>query len=408
MKAISLRNVIVVALLINMGIGFSWASGQEVLEVLSRKEAEFEFKDVTITEALDKIGQFARVEIVLSDEAQWKLPQGQETKLSASLKGSLADCLAEMLSAFFMRYAVSEDKITVYPRKELEHILGRPSTKQLEMLKNIYAMKLSFSGSFSIEHAQELVSRALVDVSFIPYDTPLRISEILKMRSTEKGIEPVYFAALLEQVCDKDNWSTWYLSGMDFPNQVPLIKLVDEKEYREAVLDQIVDISFEGRRADRAEVILQRLAGWAGMDLLILKEESSWLEETISVDMQNIKLKQALINIVDSLGGQIEINVSENCIRIYEPVRPRKQESAAKPKSAGNSGEGYVGKISIPIGEGEDKYFIEFMLRERDLTEELRKLREDKIKEILKKFSKASNNAFEITFQSQPYYSFLN
>jgi hypothetical protein len=31
------------------------------------------------------------------------------------------------------------------------------------------------------------------------------------------------------------------------------------------------------------------------------------------------------------------------------------------------------------------KYFIEFMLRERDLTEELKKLRDQKIKEIIKK-----------------------
>ena len=84
------------------------------------------------------------------------------------------------------------------------------------------------------------------------------------------------------------------------------------------------------------------------------------------------------------------------------------QEPASeKPKSAGSSGGGYVGKISIPMVEGESKYYIEFMLRESDLTETLRKLREDKIKEIFRKFSKTGNDAFEIIVRPQSY-SILN
>jgi hypothetical protein len=404
MKVINLRNVIIIVLLIGMGTGFAQASKLEVLEVLSKKEAEFEFKDVDITEALDKIGHVARVEVVLSDEAEWKLPQGQTTRLSASLKGSLADCLTEMLNTFFMRYAVSDEMITIYPQQELKHILGRPSNKQLELLKKIYTMRMSFSGRFNTENIVDLISGAFEGVSFLPHTIPIIMSEICETMSTDKGMAPVYFVALLEQVCDKSEWSTWYISGMDFPNQFPLIKLVDEVEYREAVLDQIVDISFEGRRADRADVILKKLAGWTGMDLLILSKDSPWLEEKISVNMQNIKLKQALINIVDSLGGQIEINIRENWIRLYAPVQPRKKESTSeKAKSVKSSGEGYVGKISIPIGEGEDKYFIEFMLREKDLTEELRKLRENKIKQILKKFSKIDSSTVEVTFNPQSY-----
>ena len=97
MRAISLRNVIVVVLVIGIGNGFVQAGRQEILAMLSREEADFEFKDVTITEALGKIEQVAGGEIVLSDEAQWKLPQGQATRLSAFLKGSLADCLTEMI-----------------------------------------------------------------------------------------------------------------------------------------------------------------------------------------------------------------------------------------------------------------------------------------------------------------------
>ena len=53
------------------------------------------------------------------------------------------------------------------------------------------------------------------------------------------------------------------------------------------------------------------------------------------------------------------------------------------------------------------KYFIEFMLRESDLTEELKKLREEKIKEILRKVGKAGDKAPEIAAHPQSY-SILN
>jgi hypothetical protein len=404
MKAISFRNVIIAILVIGIWTAYVRADRQELLDKLSRKQAEFEFKDVVIADVLDNIRSELGVEIILSDEAQWKLPNGRATRLSATLKGSLADCLTEMLNAFFMRYAVSDEQITIYPRAELEHILGRPSTKQLELLRKIYSMKMSFDAKFHPENALSLIREAFEGVSFLPYDMPNRISEVFKTMSTDKGIAPVSLAVVLEQVGDRIGISKWYISGMDFPDQSPVIKLVNDKEYREAVLDQVVDISFEGGRADRADVILQRLAGWTGMELVIEKEEPSWLEEAIVVNMQNIKLRQALRNIVSSVDGEIEINVEDNVIEIYGPMGALTSEPvSAEPKSAGSSGEGYVGKISIPMGEGENKYFIEFMLRERDLTEELRKLRENKIKEILKKFSKAGNNALEITFNSQPY-----
>ncbi len=401
MKTISLRNVIVTVLIIGIGTGFARADRQELLAMLSRQKAEFDFKDITITEALDNIRAELGEKIVLSDEAQWKLPHGESTRLTASLKGSLSDCLTDMLNVFFMRYAVSDDKITIYPRAELEHILGRPNTKQLELLRKIYSIRMTFRGGFSTESLLELICKAFAGASFLPYDVPQRISEIFKTMSTDKGIAPVSFAVLLEQVGDKYKTPRWYLSGMDFPGQTPVIRMVNEEDYREAVLEQVVDISFKDEWAD---VIIQRLAGWTGMELFVVKSDPSWLEEDISVTMQNIKLGQALRNIVSSLDGETDIDFGGNYIEIEGPMHRKKVAAAAREtKSSGRAGEGYVGKISIPMGEGEDKYFIEFMLRESDLTEELRKLRKDKIKEIIRKFSKAGNNGLEITFRPQPY-----
>ena len=402
MKAINLRKIVVAIVIIGISTSYAQADRQELLSMLSRQDAEFEFKDVTITEALVKIWLELGEKIVLSDEAQWKLPQGEATRLSASLKGSLSDCLTEILNPFFMRYAVSDDAITIYPRAELEHILGRPSTKQLELLKKIYSMRMEVKSGVSKDVVVGLMKDTFGGLSFMPYSVAEDIYKVLE------SIGNVSFAVLLEQVGDRHDAPRWYLSGMDFPDQPPVIRMVNEEEYREAVLDQVVDISFQGKRSERAIVILQRLAGWTGMELVIQKEDPLWLKGEINVNMQNIKLRQALRNIVSSLDGTTEINIDDNVIEIFGPLGPREEESnSEKSKSAGSSGEGYVGKISIPMGEGEGKYFIEFMLRERDLTEELRKLREDKIKEIIRKFSKAGDKATEIAARPQSY-SILN
>jgi len=398
MKAISLRKMVIAILIIGIGAGYARADKQQLQAKLG-KDVGFEFKDVTIAQALGEIGQEAGAKIVLSDEAVWKLPQGEATRLSASLKGPLADSLTEMLNAFFMRYAVGYDRITIYPRPELEHILGRPTIEQLELLKKIYSLRIKVTGeALSTETFTKLLEGSFGEISFLPSIALRDIQEILH---SQRGLS-VTLDVLLKQAGDYTKTPCWYISGMDSPNQIPRINLVRDNEFKEAKLDQVVDISFKDERAD---VILQRLAGWAGMELIVSKSDASWLEEVINVDMQNIKLRQALRNIVSSVDGELAIDVGDNNIQIVGPMRPREKATPVKPKSSGGAGEGYVGKISIPMDGG--KYFIEFMLRESDLTEELKKLREEKIREILRKVSKADDKTPEIASHPQAY-SILN
>ncbi len=390
MKAISLKQVVVAVLIIGTGTGYVQADKQE-LQARFGKEATFEFKDVTIAQALENIGQPAEVRIVLSDEAIWKLPSGGATRLSASLSGPMADSLTKMLNALFMRYAVGEEEITIYPRKELEHIIGRPTKMQIELLEMMYTRRLSYDASMS---ASEIISTLLdeFNVVIVPIERNEYLEQIIEHSLVERSLRPT-FAQML------DSLGEWYISGLNFPGTVTEIRIVDEEDFREAKLDQVVDVSFE----DRADVIIERLAGWAGMELDVYKKDPSWLEERINVDMQNIKLRQALRNIVSSVDGDIFYDVASNEINIEGPIhRDREKEATSeKSKTGGSAGEGYVGKISIPMENG--KYFIEFMLRESDLTEELKKLREDKVKEIFKKVGKAGDKASEIAANPQSY-----
>ena len=161
---------------------------------------------------------------------------------------------------------------------------------------------------------------------------------------------------------------------MDLPGQSPEIRVVNDSTFKELKLNQKVDISYKNENLNK---IFQDLAGRAGVELLVARG-SSLHEYVLSVNMQNITIAQALRNIADMVGAVCD--VESDWIEIVGPGR--KSKTTAPKATTGKSDDGtYVGKISIPMDDG--KYFLEFMLREKDLTEELQKIRAEKMKEIL-------------------------
>lgn len=388
MSAKNLRKMVVMMVIaVCVSAGFVRADKMALQEKLS-KEVKIQLKDVTIAEVLEEIGEKAGVKFVLSDKAVWKLPYGEATRLSVAMDGPLAESMTEMLNAFFMRYAVGREVITIYPRAELEHILGRPTAGQLELLKKMYTMVFIIGRAGSAGAAlKSMIGEVFPDVVIVPVEYYLELSRIAEelTEGLPEGRQsaPMTLPQMLDSIGD-----AWYLSGMDFPNKITEIRIVSWEDFIFAKLDQIVDISFE---EEKREVIIQRLANWTGMELVVKKGETSWLDEEISVDMQNIKLQQAIRNIVTTVNGRVEIDIRVNEIHVSGPKSSnyRTRAARARPSSrtttaaspARRASEGYVGKISIPMDGG--KYYIEFMLRESDLTEELKKLRQEKMTEIL-------------------------
>jgi len=408
MNAMNLRKMIIAISLVGFLSAYAQAEKMQLQENLS-KDVSIKLKDVTIAEALEKIGQKASVKIVLSDEAAWKLPQGQATRLSVALDGPLADSMTEMLNAFFMRYAIGDEEITIYPRTELEHILGRPTTKQLELLKAIYTRPIKV---YYFDQIQSTINEALGQEILI---SPIEVvhAQMNNLLSQLAGKRPIYekvatnrgrrdrpifakrpmsamanvpestafnlptsvtLVQLLSQVSieEEPTNTRWYISGMDFPGQNPEIRVIDSYFFIQLKLNQKVDISYKDEQLNK---ILQDLASRAGVKLFAAPG-SSLHEYTLSVNMQNITIEQAIRNISDMVGAFCEIR---GTIEINKP-RPKTipPQSGAATRKADDGA--YVGKISIPMDNG--KYFLEFMLREKDLTEELQKIREEKMKEV--------------------------
>ncbi len=412
----SFTRIVVLAI---VSVGFfadlTWADKQQLQEKLS-KDFSIKLNDVTIAEALNKIGQKSELKIVLSDEAIWKLPYGEATRLSVTLNGPLADSMTEMLNAFFMRYAVGEDEITIYPRPELEHILGRPTAKQLELLKAIYTKTIKV---YYFDEVQKTINAAIgqeILISPIEVQTQLnnfllqlvgmaqkedmfnkviegggRIVSLLRKRKLEPNEPAIYqlptpvtLVQLLNQVVveDESRDTRWYISGMDFPGQTPEVHVVHNTEFISLRLNQKIDISYKDETLGK---IFQDLAGRAGVSLNVMPG-SNLYESKLSVNMQNIEIAQAIRNITDMAG--LECDVVDDSIMIDGSPSVSKVVDKSSEKT---SSEGYVGKISIPMDGG--KYYIEFMLRESDLSEQLKKMRSEKMKEILEKLgSKAGDN----------------
>ena len=399
------RNFAKTAMLITIFVGAATnlvrADRLQLQEKLGR-EVSIQLNNVTITEALEKIGQKAGVKFILSDEAIWRLPYGEATRLSVSLNGPLADSMTEMLNAFFMRYAVGDEEITIYPKPELEHILGKASTRQLELLRDIYTKPIK---TYFVGDVQKTINKALGQEVMVlvarEHDLNRFFGSVLpgliwkddkkKYEPNEAGKQcelaaPITVRQLLDQAASLYQPPfRWYISEAGLQNEIPQIKMVDYQAFNEVQLGQKVDVLYKN---ERAEIILQNLVKRIDAELDVMDEEPSWRDEKISVDMQNITLGQAIRNVVSAVNGKYGILTDRRPtqIQLYGLKGSKKTDDGKEGRiigrvDSGTGGCGYAGKISIPMDDG--RYFIEFMLQECDMPEQLKALRAEKMKEIL-------------------------
>jgi hypothetical protein len=376
------------------------------LEERLKQDLQFQVENVTIAQALEQIGQKGGVKIVLSPGAVWKLPEGPDTRVSVTLEGRLSESLGKMLYNFFLRYAVGNEALTIYPRPELKHVIGRPTAADLKLLRNTYENKMWGSISAGTTEAPErfvqsmVRSLAGVPVAVMPPGAVPEIGRAIQRmagktappgsahdpNSSRGG--PLTLALLLEGVGQSSSLhQTWYVQGPEFPRQVSEIRIVRREEFWQAHLDQILDVSFSN---EMGESVIGTLAAWGDLTVQFPDGDvPSGLAQKITLEVQNTKLTDVLDRAASVLGIYKTLNLSTGVVelRLPPPRRPAK-ETAPQAPSETPSGGGYVGKISIPMDGG--RYFIEFMLRESDLTDELRQLRQQRIRQILEDLSKAA------------------
>ncbi len=431
-------NTLIVMLVVVASLSALGQADSSALKDRLGRELAVELTDVTIAEALSQIGEQAGVPFELSDEAVWKLPEGRETRLSMTLEGQLAQGLEQVLDEFFLRYAVGSESVVIYPRPELQHILGRPTPRLLRLLKNIYTNQMWLSGGIRSRSFTQAVINQLADepVAVVPlneFENAVSVLAIFAERTEASGTSgsstvsktPVTLAAILEETVGGRDSVVWSIAAPEFPDQPAQIRIVSRLDYSKALLGQIVDVSLH---EEEGLTVLRKLTTLANFDLEIVGEnrpwaDDSWLHRTITLEALNVTVREALNQVTRALGGQVgTVNYERGSYEVVGPHTPAEGDSsatparasgipyyyiiddaarrsrtpasggAASPASTGSSADDYVGKISIPMGEGDNRYYIEFMLRERDLPEELRRLRAEKIKEIFASFSEGTES----------------
>jgi hypothetical protein len=407
------KMVVVAVALICIFAGFAEADQRQLQQKLSR-DIKIKLDDVTIVEALDKIGESVGVKIVLSSEAEWRLPYGENTRLSVILEGPLADGLTEMLNAFFMRYAVGAEVITVYPRPELDHVIGRPGMRQLELLRAVYTRPIR---TYTVDRLQESITNALgQEVSIWPVAWHRNLNMVLRKLAGERTVKiedkegsrvirtdyvdeipgavsgdkvtlpvAVSLAQILSDTVATSNedWCIPVGGSLGTPLE---IRIAEDDDIGALKRGQLIDVRYEN---ESALDILYVLADIADIEFMVGKD-FDFDGDQLSVSMQNVTIQVAMERIAQMADFLYEAENDEMIVLAHrKPAPPKKpivtatrRPTVATPKTAARpGGEGYVGKISIPMDDG--KYFIEFMLRENDLTEELRKLRAEKMAAIL-------------------------
>ncbi|MHC4518747.1 MAG: hypothetical protein ACYTAS_09185 [Planctomycetota bacterium] len=402
------RQLILAAFLVSF-LGTTAIADSGAIQEKLKREVKVALDDVTIVEALEQIGEKAGLAIELSEEAIWELPEGTETRLSVTLEGQLDQSLEEMLNAFFMRYAVGSDAVVIYPRPELKHIMGRPTAQTLELLRNIYTNRMYLKGESKVieKLSPSFISQmAGGDVSISPLEMSRHVGKVMGQladASQEKVL--VLLAPVLDEVTESVSRGRdrWVVSSPEFPSQVPQIKFVSRDELLTDGVNRLVDISYEEATG---LMILRDLAATGDFELRFAEYDRAWLERKISIEALNMAVHEALARVTGALGGEGTMTgdgvyvvtkkkppqTGASRARAEATARARaaaaararaaaaSRSTAASVASTARSGD-YVGKISIPMDGG--RYFIEFMLRESDLTDELRQLRAERIKAIL-------------------------
>ena len=409
----NIRRKLVIASVVLASLAASVVADSTSLQEKLAQDIEIELTDVTMAEALSQIGTQAGITIELTDGAAWKLPAGEQTRLSVTLEGQLAQGLEQMLNEFLLRYAVGSESVVVVPRPELDRVLGRPTARLLTLLKNIYTNKMSLNtGGHTTQLAQILINTlADEEVTLLPmreFDNASAVIANIARRTPSGAIEssttsatPVTLATILEETIGGRSGTVWYVSEPEFTDQPLQIHIDSRLDYGRACFGQVVDVSFQN---EEGLTVLRKLAAMANVNLEFPDEgrpwsDGTWLHQRISLDALNVTVREALNRVTVALGAQVgTVNFERASFEVIAPVdavRRTPTQRVSEPSGSGNaapeaaavSDDDYVGKISIPMGEGENRYYIEFMLRERDLPEALRRLRAEKIREIFESFS---------------------
>ncbi len=329
------------------------------------EKTDIDIHDENILAAFDELTRQTGVRLVIEEGTLDRLPYGEQTKLTARIKGAtLREGLTALLRPIGLVFEVRNGAVYVSAEPALQRIVRRASWDELDLLRRLNETPWSESlwnelpVQFRDAGSDEKVSR----------ETLARLAKAVGAGSA---------AEVLDHACEQVGW-TWYPSGKK------IVVLSRTSQIRRQ-LDRRVSLRFFRTPLSDVLMDLGREAGvLVKIDPGVLASLPAQVAQSFSLTVDNTSVRQALevISGTTGLGFFIEndgIRVTANPIASESPgAGSTAQASSANP---------VVGMVTIKGENGSPD--VSFFVRESDLGPELNAARKGKVEEAVNAIRKA-------------------
>ena len=332
-------------------------SSAEAARALDRKLERVSIRSEEIPEALAQLGEEVGVRISIEDESADLLPWGPQTRLKAVTieQASLREVLPQVLGALGMTYTIQEDGVQVVASEPLKRMNRRSTWDDLKLLRRCCELEYS-PESFSTFKLQYRITSKV--------DAP----KMFMTQLSKAGRGTV--SEMLEVATSALGW-VW------FPNGDHLVIRTCEAQVAN-MMARRVTVRYSNEPLSR---ILADLAAKADSPIhfepgMMLKLPRT-TAQSYTLLLRRTSIRQAFEVIAAETGLKYEIRRDGIYTGLSERIGSPDGSIPAR------RGSPYVGKISIPSGDG--TYTYEFLLREDELPDDILAHRRQLIEEYVQK-----------------------
>ena len=304
---------IMVVVLPFAGPGWAQESGSAGIEKKLDATASIVFENVTLREALVRLGQEAGLAMEIDEQALSQLPHGAETQLAAvHLEGiSYRDALGELFRPFALQFEAGDDRVYVLGSDELMRQPRRLKREELDALVRLKEAMLTASEKDLLVVLEEktgiafgLVQRGqMLDTADEKW---LKHCWAQKAQSGATVLDT--YARLSGHPMTPEIQGTWYVQADEQSGRINIIILSTTALF-EKKLDRRVTIQYDREPVGK---VLRELAQKAGLQvefepgcLAMLDED---IREGLSLVMRDATIKSAFETLSATTGLKYELD----------------------------------------------------------------------------------------------------
>ncbi|MBX3395110.1 MAG: hypothetical protein KF841_07045 [Phycisphaerae bacterium] len=340
------------------------SGGADIARALDQTLPQITISDQELPDALDALGRQAAITMTLDENSADLLPWGRRTRLKTLTvqNKSLREVLPQILGVLGMVYEIRENDLLVVAGEPLKRINRRATWDDLKLLRELNETE------FSVENMEKFRIQYRITAKL---DAP----GLLNAQLLKAGRGSI--AQNLETATGALGW-VWFPNGDHIAIRTSEAQIANRLSRRitvryanEPLTKIIVDLG------DRAETFISFDPG------LLLRLPPRVAQGT-TLNLERTSIRQALELLVAETGIKYEIRRTGIHISASDTAAGAALgDSASAGEPARRAASSYVGKISIPSGDG--TYSYEFLLRADELPDDILEYRRQLLEAYIQK-----------------------